>query len=146
MPLKNFSKKNVILKYFLEKKIFFHDSHFFLRSNKIVDSIFFKKIIYFFYLLPHLIFLKSFLNMTLQKVTLSTTDSKIFFFGANQKTFNIKDILDFAESLLRKRFSTVFVFYKLIRILSVYKMLQKLSGFKVLLTGRFTRRDRATFV
>ena len=66
--------------------------------------------------------------------------------GLNQKTFNINDVLDLIEILLRYKFKANFILYKIIKILKFYKRKQKLKGFKFLLAGRFSRRDRATFL
>lgn len=106
---------------------------------------FFKKIFFFFFFLPQLMFLKDFLINTLNKVD-SISMKKIFFLGLNQKTFNINDVLNLIEILLRLKLKANFILYRIIKILKFYKKKQKLKGFKFLLAGRFSRRDRATFL
>jgi hypothetical protein len=96
--------------------------------------------------MPHFVFLKNVFSMIVQRIFPGSPKSKTFFFGMNRKNFNANDVLNLAEALLRAKNRPTFVFYRLIRILNYYKRRQKLKGFKVLLAGRFSRRDRATFL
>lgn len=60
-----------------------------------------------------------------------------------------KVLLLFVESFLKRRrriTKIVKLFYKIMRILNFFKKKFRLRGFKLLLAGRFLRRDRATFI
>lgn len=105
----------------------------------------FKKFIFFFFFIPQFIFLKDFLINSLNKIN-SLSIKKIYFMGLNQRNFNVKDLLSLIELLLRHKTRTNFILHKVIKILRFVLRRQKLKGFKILLAGRFTRRDRAIFL
>lgn len=107
----------------------------------------FKKLFYFFYFLPVFQFLKVFFSISIRKIIPSHPRVRSFFYGLNKKNFNILDILDLVDLYLkRRRLSTIKTLYTLLKILKRLSRRQKLTGFKFLLAGRFTRRDRATYV
>ena len=136
------NKKAFILKNTIEKNLVTFILHFELNNNY---KHIFKKIFFFFFFIPQFVFLKDFFVNTLNKIN-PLIEKKIFFLGLNQKNFNINDVLNLIELLLHYRFRPSFVLYKVIKILRFYKKNQKLHGFKFLLAGRFSRRDRATFL
>lgn len=106
-----------------------------------------KKLFYFFYFLPIFHFLKFFLSNSIRKIIPSHPEVRSLFYGLNKKNFNILDILDLVDLYLkRRRLSTTKTLYTLLKVLKKLSRRQKLTGFKFLLAGRFTRRDRATYV
>lgn len=106
---------------------------------------FFKRFFFYFYLLPYFMFLKDFFLNTLNKLN-SKIKKKIFFLGLNQKNFNINDVFFLIELFLRRKFRPNFVLHRIIKVFNFCMRRQKVTGFKILLAGRFSRRDRATFL
>ena len=143
--INNFKRNRISLLYRFDEEE--EDNFSFILTHEFSKyyKFFFKKIFFFFFFLPQLMFLKDFLINTLNKVD-SISMKKIFFLGLNQKTFNINDVLNLIEILLRLKLKANFILYRIIKILKFYKKKQKLKGFKFLLAGRFSRRDRATFL
>jgi len=72
---------------------------------------------------------------------------KIFFFSLNQRSISASAVIDFiAKKLQQRHFRISRLIYDAIRILRRLIKIQKLGGYKLLMAGRFSRRDRATYI
>ena len=75
---------------------------------------------------------------------------EIYFLNASKPVFlDASSILDFIANFLKRRRRITKInklFYRIIRILRFFRARYKLRGFKLLLAGRFLRRDRATYI
>ncbi len=75
---------------------------------------------------------------------------RVYFLGEMKpKVVEAKYILEFIERFLKKRRRVTKInklFYRLMKILRFLKAKYKFRGFKLLLAGRFLRRDRATYI
>ena len=72
---------------------------------------------------------------------------KVFFFGVNQRSINATLLIDFISRKLEERhFRISRLLYDALRILRRLVKTQKFAGYKLLMAGRFSRRDRATYI
>lgn len=107
----------------------------------------FRHFVYFFSFYPLFIFLKTFLQFNFKKAFTSIKLFRLYFLGLNYVTENPFDIQKIVyEMLSTKNYSTTKTLYSIVKILSYYQHTAGLRGFKVLLTGRFSRRDRALYL
>jgi hypothetical protein len=71
----------------------------------------------------------------------------VLFFGMNQRCINASLIIEFIIRKLQQRHSRIGrLLYDALRILNRLVRAQNLGGYKLLMAGRFSRRDRATYV
>jgi hypothetical protein len=75
---------------------------------------------------------------------------EIYLANASKRVaLDASNILDFVVNVFKRRRRITKInriFYRILRILRFFKAKYKLRGFKLLLAGRFLRRDRATFI
>lgn len=106
-----------------------------------------KTLIIFFSLYPLFVFFKQYIIFLATILFPQNFRTSIHFFGLNQYAPNPKDLLNLAEYLITELdYSPTKTLYTLLSILRDYESSGKIKGFKLLLAGRFTRRDRAVYL
>jgi hypothetical protein len=68
-----------------------------------------------------------------------------FFYYRNSSYFTADMLRDFILIKMRQKFLHIPIFRVVCRFLNKIRHFNGLRGFKVLLSGRFSRRDRSTF-
>jgi hypothetical protein len=107
-----------------------------------------RALLHFFYIFPLLLHVKKFIKYAVffSKI-LPPANYEIFFTNTISSRFNAADFLDFAAGLIgKKKYSVRRIFHKIITMLLRYHRRIGWRGFKFLMAGRFTRRDRATYL
>lgn len=106
-----------------------------------------KKLWIYFILLPYLLYIKRLLIRVLFSKLAHCVKVGVFFLGVNQRSLNASVIIDFIVQRLQKRQLRISrLLYDALRVLKRLVRAQSLTGYKLLIAGRFSRRDRATYV
>lgn len=100
-------------------------------------------------LIPLLMYMKGFVRELLVRLE-NKRLVEVYFLNATKSVFlEASSILDFIMNFLKRRRRVTKInklFYRIIRILRFFRARYRLRGFKLLLAGRFLRRDRATYI
>lgn len=100
-------------------------------------------------LIPLLMYMKGFIRELLVRLE-NKRLVEVYFLNASKSVFlEASSILDFIMNFLKRRRRITKInklFYRIIRILRFFRARYRLRGFKLLLAGRFLRRDRATYI
>lgn len=104
----------------------------------------------YFQLLPFLIEIKELLIKSLKKAP-NQGLVKVFLLNTSKvRSVNAKEILEFINSFLTRKKLKIRkirkLFYKILKYVKFMLGKQRCLGFKFVLAGRFTRRDRVTFI
>lgn len=119
----------------------------FIKKNRFYYLVL-KNMLCYFYFVPVLEFYKKLLSVILQQNFFkAAVKTNLYFFAVSWRHTNVKVLLNFVKNLLfKKNFSAVKTLYTTLKVLKKWQKKLKLRGFKFLLAGRFTRRDRATYI
>lgn len=106
-----------------------------------------KKVWTYFLVLPYLIYVKNTIIKTIFSKIVRPAGVKVFFLGVHQRSVNANMVIDFLVRRLEYRYYRISrLIYDALRILRRLVKTQKIAGYRFLLAGRFSRRDRATFI
>jgi hypothetical protein len=150
-PLLNI--KNLVFK---RKKLIGRNKHkfkkrrgYYLRGKygdmRLITDVLFKQ----FFLVPLTIELKRFIASSISKIQKRRALIKVYCgFQSQERAFSAKIFLEYVQYILRRKklMKINKVLFRIIKLLNVCRVAFGLRGFKFLVAGRFTRRDRATYV
>lgn len=106
-----------------------------------------KKMWRYFLILPYLLYMKELVTKAIHSKLSRCAMVKVLFLGLNQRSFNANMIINFIVRRLQYRqFRISRLIYDILRILKRLVRARKVEGYKFLLAGRFSRRDRATYI
>lgn len=112
-------------------------------------QLFYKSFFYVWKIFPLLVLIKRFIKRLFNKL-MNKRSVEIYLANASKRVaLDASNILDFVVNVFKRRRRITKInriFYRILRILRFFKAKYKLRGFKLLLAGRFLRRDRATFI
>lgn len=151
----NFRKKRLSLRYYSKRNILFRRGRkrlYMLFPYALQHKASFKltKLLFlFFSVFPLFHYFKSYINkIILNYLQGSRYKVKVYFAGVNSATINPELILNKASQfLIKDKFSPRKTLYKTLgEITKLYKVDSSVRGYKLVLAGRFTRRDRAIYL
>ena len=109
-----------------------------------------KKFFVYFCLVPLLIKLKIFIKNSLAATSNRAGNFEIYFLGqAHMFSVTASSLVDYVSHILRRSghmWKINKLLYRILKVFNVFRVRYGWRGFKFLLAGRFTRRDRATFI
>lgn len=119
------------------------------KKDEIARAPLHRNFVLFFKLMPLLYEMKLFFYEYFRR-TLNLRCFDVYLLNVNKGTgVNARLILEFVENFLRRRRRVTKInklFYRLLKIIKFFYKKYRWAGFKLMLAGRFLRRDRATFI